>query len=97
MTTALPRIVDFLRAAHRADAAQFASYANAVDALPRVMPSEAGAVAVSAAGAAKTFVKQLPHAHVSALPALRLCILSASDVLQQELNAHHQPPYYNRG
>lgn len=98
----IDQLIAFLRAAHKADAEQFASFARAVDDLPKVPTDTPSLVAHVIAAKARECVRQLRFAHVSALPALRCAILMLSDVLamEREADAREHPekyaPFWNR-
>jgi hypothetical protein len=99
---AVDKLVDFLRRAHKADREQFMHFAHAVDDLPRVPATEPSAAAAMIASQARALVKQLPHVHVSAMPALRCALLMLSDALAMErgadaeANPRKYQPFYNR-
>jgi hypothetical protein len=84
------RLIEVLRDASRADRAHWPSFAHAFDRFP-VPVSEAGAVAHVVAKAATRVLSQLAHAHPSGEAAMRLSLLSLSDVLNQEANANGCP------
>lgn len=96
--TPLTRIIELLREAGHANRAHWRSYAMAIDRVERVGATEAGACAFALAGAARSLIRQLPHAHESAEPELRAICLSLANALQIELNERGNPdagrPYY---
>ena len=97
MLPAIWQLIEVLREAHRAPLAQWRSFANSVDALPKVPISEAGIPAHFIADAARRVLTQLPHIHPSSEAATRMSLLSLSDFLNQEANANGCPfprPFY---
>ena len=95
----LPHLIQMLRDASNAPAAEWPSFARGIDPLARVATSEAGACASILASSARALLLQLDRLDRETHPSMRMAMLAMSDVLQAELNArgtNQSQPYYTR-
>jgi hypothetical protein len=90
----LVRTIEFLRDAARAPMTEWASFARAVDELPRVFTSEAGDVAAALASSARGILRQIPRVEQEADAEMRQLLKSLADVMQHQQNAHGAKPHY---
>jgi hypothetical protein len=91
------RLIDVLREAHKADRSHWRTFSTAAENLPEVPVNEAGPCAHVIARNARSVLKALVHTAPCADGAARMSLLSLSDWLNQEANAHgceYPQPYH---